>query len=324
MELDWVVKRVMLVRICRELMIPAAMAGALALGLAGCESQPAHSAVRQQNASTAAISKQPAAAPAREPLSEPVQNANSFTTTGPLVVDQQADVLAERDGRVVEIRAEIADHVAKNQVLARLDSRELQASRAAAAAKVESLKAQVREWKAEQEVNAADLRRADLMRSANILDQEDWEHVKYKLQETIAEVARYQADESAAEFQLRALDIQMEQSSITAPFSGVVGRRSVRVAQEVKKGDALFWVTAERPLHILFTIPESELRSIHAGVRLGLTTQAYPDLYQVATVRRVSPVVDPSSGSLEVIGDLNHPSSLLKPGMSMQVHLDQR
>jgi RND family efflux transporter MFP subunit len=295
---------------------------ALVLSLSGCESQPAHSAVRQESTSTAAISKQPVT-PA-QPEQAPVSNADSFTTTGPLVVDQQADVLAERDGRVVEIKAEIADHVVKNQVLARLDSRELQASRAAAAAKVESLKAEVSEWKAEQEVNAADLRRADMMRSASIMDQEDWEHVKYKLQETIAEVARYQADESAAEFQLRALDIQMEQSAITAPFSGVVGRRSVRVAQEVKKGDALFWVTAERPLHILFTIPESELRSIHAGVRLALTSQAYPDLHQFATVRRVSPVVDPSSGSLEVIGDLDHPSPLLKPGMSMQVHLDQR
>jgi RND family efflux transporter MFP subunit len=317
-------EKVTLLRIGGQLMIPAAMAVALALGLAGCESQPAHSAVRQESASTAGTLKPVAADPARDRAQEPVSNPDSFTTTGPLVVDQQADVLAERDGRVVEIRAEIADHVAKNQVLARLDSRELQASRAAAAAKVESLKAEVREWKAEQEVNAADLRRADMMRSASIMDLEDWEHVKYKLQETIAEVARYQADESAAEFQLRALDIQMEQSSITAPFSGVIGRRSVRAAQEVKKGDPLFWVTAERPLHILFTIPESQLRSIHAGVRLGLTTQAYPDLYQVATVRRVSPVVDPSSGSLEVIGDLNHPSPLLKPGMSMQVHLDQR
>lgn len=314
-------------RIGRRLIVPVAMTMVLALtlSLAGCDSQSAHSSVLQQNASATDV--KPATdvpAPAQKPMQETISNADSFTTTGPLVVDQQADVLAERDGRVVEVNAEIADHVVKNQVLGRLDSRELQASRAAAAARVESLKAEVREWQAEQEVNTADLRRADMMRSANIIDQEDWEHVKYKLQETIAEVSRYQADESAAEFQLRALDIQMEQSSITAPFSGVIGRRSVRIAQEVKKGDALFWVTAERPLHILFTIPENELRSIHAGARLGLTTQAYPNLYQLATVRRVSPVVDPSSGSLEVIGDLDHPSPLLKPGMSMQVRLDQR
>jgi RND family efflux transporter MFP subunit len=237
-------------------------------------------------------------------------------------VDQQADVLAERDGRVVEVVVEIADHVQKGQLLARLDSRELEASRAAAAARVDSLKAQVREWEAEQEIDTADLRRADTMLADNIMDREDWEHVKYKLQETIAEVARYKADESAAEFQLNALDVQLEQSRIAAPFAGVIGRRSVRVAQEVKKGDALFWLTAERPLHVLFTIPESSLRSFHAGTRLELTTAVFPDIRQTAIVRRVSPVVDPASDSLEVIGDLEHPSPLLKPGMSMQVHLD--
>lgn len=294
----------------------------IALCLAGCHTTPVLSSARAE-------SNQPASAPKAPPAStdgvalSSTPSSPAFTTTGPLVVDQQADVLAERDGRVVQVVVEIADHVQKGQLLARLDSRELEASRAASAAKVDSLKAQVREWQSEQEVETADLRRADIMRADSIMDQEDWEHVKYKLDETIAEVARYKADETAAEFQLRALDVQLEQSRIIAPFAGVVGRRSVRLAQEVKKGDALFWLTAERPLHILFTVPESDLRFVHTGTRLELTTTVFPDLHQAATVRRVSPVVDPASDSLEVIGDLDHPSPLLKPGMSMQVRLDR-
>jgi RND family efflux transporter MFP subunit len=312
-------------RITCQLGKPALTGAALLLCvcLAGCHATPVLSSARSEGDPSASASA--AAAPSTHVAATATSTggAPAFTTTGPLVVDQQADVLAERDGRVVQVLVEIADHVQKGQVLARLDSRELEATRAANAAKVESLKAQVREWEAEQEVNSADLRRADLMRTNSIMDQEDWEHVKYKLQETVAEVARYKADESAAEFQLHALDVQLEQSRITAPFAGVVGRRSVRLAQEVKKGDALFWLTAERPLHILFTIPESALQSIHTGTRLDLTTAVYPDLRQTATVRRVSPVVDPASDSLEVIGDLDRPSPLLKPGMSMQVHLGQ-
>ena len=293
----------------------------IALCLVGCHTTPVLSSARSGANSSAGAAKAPASSSEAAALSS-VSNVAEFTTTGPLVVDQQADVLAERDGRVVEVVVEIADHVQKGQLLARLDSRELEASRAAAAARVDSLKAQVREWEAEQEIDTADLRRADIMLADSIMDREDWEHIKYKLQETIAEVARYKADESAAEFQLSALDVQLEQSRIAAPFAGVIGRRSVRVAQEVKKGDALFWLTAERPLHILFTIPESALRSFHAGTRLELTTAVFPDLRQIARVRRVSPVVDPASDSLEVIGDLEHPSPLLKPGMSMQVRRD--
>jgi RND family efflux transporter MFP subunit len=293
----------------------------VALCLSGCRSTPVLSSARPEGNPPVSASK--AASPSTDAVAlASISSSPGFTTTGPLVVDQQAEVLAERDGRVVEVLVEIADHVQKGQLLARLDSRELEASRDAAAAKVDSLKAQVREWEAEQEVDTADLRRADIMRADSIMDQEDWEHVMYKLQETIAEVARYKADESAADFQLRALDVQLEQSRITAPFAGVVGRRSVRLAQEVKNGDALFWLTAERPLHILFTVPESDLRFVHMGTRLELTTMVFPELHQAATVRRVSPVVDPASDSLEVIGDLDHPSPLLKPGMSMQVRLD--
>lgn len=301
----------------------AAAAVLLGLSLAGCHATPVLSSARSEGNPSASASKTPVSTSNAAAAAPSAPSTSGFTTTGPLVVDQQADVLAERDGRVVKVLVEIGDRVQKGQLLARLDSRELEASRDADAAKVESLKAQVREWEAEQEVNSADLRRADIMRADSIMDQEDWEHVKYKLQETIAEVARYKADESAAEFQMHALDVQLEQSRITAPFAGVVGRRSIRLAQEVKKGDTLFWLTAERPLHILFTIPESELRSFHAGTRLDLTTAVYPDLRQAAIVRRVSPVVDPASASVEVIGDLDRPSPLLKPGMSMQVRLDQ-
>lgn len=315
----------MLMPLFRFLRSRPAHAGAVLLTVwfsTGCRTTPVLSSARvDPRPSTSASSP---ALPAVSPASAATSTESSaFTTTGPLVVDQQADVLAERDGRVVQVLVEIGDRVQKGQILARLDSRELEASRNAAAAKVDSLKAQVREWQSEQEVNTADLRRADIMRADNIMDQEDWEHVKYKLQETIAEVARYKADESVAEFQLRALDVQLEQSRIIAPFAGVIGRRSVRLAQEVKKNDALFWLTAERPLHILFTIPEDNLRSFHTGTRLELTTSIYPQLRQDATVRRVSPVVDPASGSIEVIGDLDRPSPLLKPGMSMQVRLDQ-
>jgi RND family efflux transporter MFP subunit len=157
------------------------------------------------------------------------------------------------------------------------------------------------------------------MRKENIRSEEDWEHVKYKLDETIAEVARYRADEAAAEADLKSANLQLEQSRIVAPFSGVVGRSSVRITQEVKKGDVLFWITAVAPLHVLFTVPESVMAEFPGGAALDLTTADYPELHQKARILRVSPVVDPASGSVQVIGLVVQPSPLLKPGMTMQI-----
>jgi multidrug efflux pump subunit AcrA (membrane-fusion protein) len=57
------------------------------------------------------------------------------------------------------------------------------------------------------------------------------------------------------------------------------------------------------------------------GAQLELSTADYPALHQRGRVERVSPVVDPASGSVQVIGAVVNPSPLLKPGMQMQVRL---
>ena len=187
-----------------------------------------------------------------------LQNAKSYTTVGPLVAVQQADIAAERDGRIVSIAVEIGDHVQKGQVLALLDDSMLRASCDAQKARVDSLQAQTLDWEAEQKSVEADLHRANTMLADKIISQENWEHVKYKLDETVAEVARHRADETVAEDELKAANLQLEKSRIVAPFAGVVGRSSVRIAQQVKEGDVLFWITAVAPLRILFTVPMAQ------------------------------------------------------------------
>jgi RND family efflux transporter MFP subunit len=292
------------------------VAMAAALLITGCEANPAPP--------TVSASVSPPSTSTSTPAPEPVPiapDAKSFTTSGPLVAEQQADVGAERDGRIVEIAVQIGDHVKAGQLLARLDDRLLQAACAAQKARMAAMQAEVRNWKAEQESARADLRRADALLKDHILSPENWEVSKYKVDETTAEVERYESEQTAAEADLNATQIQLDQSRIVAPFAGVVGRSSVRADQQVKAGDAPFWITAEAPLHVLFTVPETLMASFTVGKSLELTTADYPDLHQKGRIFRVSPVVDPASGSLQVIGEVDHPSPSLRPGMTMQVRL---
>ena len=276
----------------------------------GCDSRPT---------ATLAVAASSTPTPTPPPMPDGPLAARTFSTSGPLVAEQQADVAAERDGRVVEVAVDIGDHVRKGQLMALLDDRVLHAACDEEKSRVASLQAQVMEWQSEQQVEEAGLRRADALRSDRILSDEDWEHVKYKLAETVSEVARYKADELGAEAKLEAANLQLAQSQIVAPFAGVVGRRSLRMAQEVKVGDVLFWISAEAPLHVMFTVPESAMQAFERGASLVLTTEDYPALRQKGRVYRVSPVVDPASGSVQVIGEVIDPSPLLKPGMRMQV-----
>jgi len=287
----------------------------------GCESHPA--AVDASAAPVAASAPSPssAAVPAAAPVAEVAADPKAFSTTGPLVAEQQADVAAERNGRVVSINVRIGDRVKKGQLLAQLDDRTLKSACDSQKARMASAQAQLREWQAEQLTAESDLRRADAMREAKIISEENWEHAKYRVDETIDEVTRFREEAAAANADLSTANLQLEQSRIAAPFAGVVGRSSVRPAQEVKPGDVLFWITAEAPLQVLFTVPETAMGAFTAGKPLDLTTADFPGLHQQGRIARVSPVVDPASGSIQVIGTVIHPSRLLKPGMTMQVRL---
>jgi RND family efflux transporter MFP subunit len=322
LELDWVVIRMANSSRClvRSYFAVAVASVAITFLCIGCDSHP--SAVVASAAAATATVQAPKATP--EPANSPdamATDPKSFTTSGPLVAEQQADIAAERNGRIVSIDVRIGDHVKKGQLLAQLDDRSLRSACASQKARMASAQAQLREWEAEQLTAESDLRRADAMRADKIISEENWEHAKYRVDETIAEVARFREEAAAADADLSTANLQLEQSRIVAPFAGVVGRSTVRPAQEVKPGDALFWITAEAPLQVLFTVPETAMGAFITGKPLDLTTADYPGLHQQGRIVRVSPVVDPASGSIQVIGGVVHPSPRLKPGMTMQVRL---
>jgi multidrug efflux pump subunit AcrA (membrane-fusion protein) len=148
----------------------AAAAGLLtALCFCGCDSRPT------TDPSAAAASTSSAALPSAAGVAATSESQASrpFSTTGPLVATQQADVAAQRDGLVVRIAANIGDHVSSGQTLVLLDDRLLRAAYASQQAKVASLQAQVKEWQSEQQVEEADLHRADALRADKILSDED-------------------------------------------------------------------------------------------------------------------------------------------------------
>lgn len=292
---------------------------AAGVGLCGCNPRPSQEAVAE--AQRMEVSSAEGARP--RAAATGAADESGFHTTGPLVAAEQADVAAERDGRVTEILVDIGDQVQSGQVMAMLDDREMKVACAEQEAKVASLKAQVKEWQSQQMVVTADLQRADALLADKILSTENWEHTKYELAETRDEVARYQAEEQAAEASLAAANLQLAETRIVAPFAGVVGRRTLRMAQEVKTGDVLFWLTAVAPLRVLFTVPAAEMAAFERGAGLWLSSPDLPGLRQRGRVYRVSPVVDPASGSVQVIGEVVDPSPRLRPGMTMQVRAER-
>ena len=92
-------------------------------------------------------------------------------------------------------------------------------------------------------------------------------------------------------------------------------------AQEVAKNDRLFWISAVAPLRVKFALPESYLGHVRKGTELIVVTSATPGESHAARVVLVSPVVDPSSDTIDVTAELQGPSANLRPGMTANIRL---
>jgi membrane fusion protein, multidrug efflux system len=269
-----------------------------------------------------------AAAPASPASSAPPPAASvppsdsGFTVSGPLIVEHQLDVLAQRDGVIAELRSEAGARVHAGDLLAQLDDRQLTADLEAARAKTRSTEADLRNWEAEAKVMQADYDRAQKMWDAHIISNEQLEHAKFKAESETWDVRRVRELLTDANQTQRSLELELDKTQIRAPFSGVVARRYVRWGQQVVKGDRLFWVTAEGPLGMRFTLPERFIGRLNKGQVLPMMT---PDLagqkYSVRVVQ-VSPVVDPASSTIEVTVELEGKPGSLRPGMDASVSLE--
>jgi membrane fusion protein (multidrug efflux system) len=82
----------------------------------------------------------------------------------------------------------------------------------------------------------------------------------------------------------------------------------------------LFWVTAVGPLRVKFTLPERFLGSVKKGDELSVSA-ADEQQKHTAKVLQVSPVVDPSSGTIEVLAEVMGAAPDLRPGMTANVTL---
>ena len=253
--------------------------------------------------------------------SQPASADEGLAITGPLIVEHQVDVTAQRDGTVSSVSADTGTRVSAGAILAHLDDRQLTANLEAARAKTRSIEADLKNWQAEAEVLKADYVRAQRLWTEKLIAEEQLQHAKYKAESDQWDILRVTEQLNTAKQEERSLELEVEKTRIMAPFAGLVARRYVRQGQSVSKGDRLFWVTAEGPLRVRFTLPEKYVGQIKKGQELPLSSPDVPAEKHLAKVVEVSPVVDPSSGTIEVLAELSGPRAELRPGMTVVVHV---
>lgn len=244
-----------------------------------------------------------------------------YTTTAPIFTENEVEIVSQREGVVLSVTAELGQRVHKGQVLALLDDRQLTADYQSAVAKSKSLAADSKNWEAELKVAESDEKRAEAMYQAQLLTREQLDHAKYKTIASQYEVERQRQDQVTAEKTADALSMELQKAKILAPFDGIIARRYVRGGQHVSASDRLFWIVGDTPLRVRFMVPEARMASVKAGVPVQLASIYAPEQKYEGKVVAISPAVDPSTASVEVVAQVMSRATTLKSGMTAQVTL---
>jgi RND family efflux transporter MFP subunit len=135
---------------------------------------------------------------------------------------------------------------------------------------------------------------------------------------TRADSEQVEFEHRAAELTLRKAQRDYDLTRIVAPFDGVVTARMARLQRLVNPGDSLFRVTALSPVLAAVRVPEASA----PGLRVGAVARVLMPggASAAARVVRASPVIDPASGTREVVLQLG-PAASLTPGSSVTVRL---
>jgi membrane fusion protein, multidrug efflux system len=210
-----------------------------------------------------------------------------YTGTASLETDADALVVAKVAGQVMKIFVEEGDRVEKDQVLARLDGDRLRLD-------MERQLANLR--KREQEYN-----RSVTLFERGLVSSGAFEDLKYELE--------------ALRATYRLAQLEYSYTDIRAPIAGVIAQRHVRLGNTISVNEPAFQVTELDPLVAYIHIPEREFRRLEPGQPAELTLDAIPGQRFQARVQRISPTVDPSTGTFKVTLEVPDQGRRLKPGM---------
>jgi membrane fusion protein (multidrug efflux system) len=210
-----------------------------------------------------------------------------YTGTAPIEAFAEANVIAKVDGEIRELLVEEGDEVRKGQVLARLDG--------------DRLRLELNESEAKLRKLQRDFERNVDLQAKGLISDGDFEKIKFEME--------------ALEAAFNLASLELDYTQIRAPIDGVIAERLVKLGNTIAAGEALFRVTSLDPLVAYLHVPEREYRHIDPGQPVGIEIDALAGDPITAAVSRVSPIVDPQTGTFKITVEIVDKQRRIKPGM---------
>jgi RND family efflux transporter MFP subunit len=238
----------------------------------------------------------------------------------------EAPLYARVNGYLKNWYFDFGAQVKKGQVLAEIDTPEIDAQLAAAKAKLNAASAAVKVRDAEaQFAKTTYARWRDSPRGVVSVQEQEAKQADY--QSGIARFNAAKADMAMAQADVDRLESLQSFKQVVAPFDGIVTARKTDIGALINAGSAgdareLFSVADTHKVRIYVKVPQRLAGNIHPGLTAELRLPQYPGKVFTAKATTTSRSVNTSSRTLLVELQADNPDGLLQPGTYVEAQLN--
>jgi len=248
--------------------------------------------------------------------------AVTVTATGTLAALDTVDVGTEISGVVDVVAADYNDQVTKGQILAVVNTDQLQAQIRQGEAALQAANATAQQTAATLAEMRPQAARAESLFTSKMISEQDLEGAQASLARAVAADANAQAQIAASTAALAAQRTLLGKATIRSPISGVVLQRQIERGRTVAASfqtPVLFVLAADlKRMTLALDIDEADVGQVRAKQEAEFTVDAYPDRTFAANVRSVRNAAKTVEGvvTYQAILDVANPDLALRPGMT--------
>ncbi|MEO5626703.1 MAG: efflux RND transporter periplasmic adaptor subunit [Dokdonella sp.] len=267
------------------------------------------------------------AATAAAPASNDSGSTAVLQATGYVTARRQATVSAQITGTMLDVLIEEGEHVEAGQVLAHLEDTAQQATLKLAQAQLASAKALVGQYQAQLAQSHRDLARQQELIGRKLVSQQALETVRTQGETLSSQLAAQQRQVDLAQAQLRGAQVQLDYTTVRAPFGGVVIAKSAQVGEIVSPFSAgggftrtgIGTIVDMDSLEIEVDVNESYINRVLAKQPIEAVLDAYPDWKIPGHVIAIIPTADRGKATIKVRVGFDQKDARVVPDMGVRV-----
>jgi RND family efflux transporter MFP subunit len=236
---------------------------------------------------------------------------------------EETTVYARASGYVRKWHADIGDKVKEGQLLAELDTPELDQELDQARAQLLQAQATLVQSKANRGLSQTNLQRYVKLAPSGVVSQADLDQRQAMAEVDEANVSVAQASIAAQQANMRRLTQLKSFARVTSPFGGTVTQRTIEVGSLVTSGNGqpMYKVAAMDPARVFVQVPQDVAGTVRVGVPAGVTLREYPGRSFAGTVSRSAGELDPLTRTMNTEVRVPNADGALLAGMYAQVAL---